>query len=131
MKSAVIEPASSVPTVRGWTMADLAELVKARLTFLVLITAAVGFYLGGTGADELLGAVPCCLGTALAAAGAAALNQWWEHKLDAIMIRTRSRPIPAGRILPRQGLLIGAFSASPALFIWPCWLTCSARFSPR
>ena len=48
------------------------------------------------------------LGTALAAAGAAALNQWWEHKFDAIMVRTQTRPIPAGRMFPREGLIVGA-----------------------
>jgi protoheme IX farnesyltransferase len=48
------------------------------------------------------------LGTAAAAAGAAALNQWWEHRLDALMHRTQSRPVPAGRMRPIEALLIGA-----------------------
>src|SRR5207244_1964587 len=39
--------------------------------------------------------------------GAAALNQWWEYKFDAIMLRTRGRPIPSGRMLPREGLIAG------------------------
>ncbi len=47
-------------------------------------------------------------GTALAAAGAAALNQWWERHLDALMHRTRTRPIPAGRMLPRDALVLGS-----------------------
>jgi protoheme IX farnesyltransferase len=46
-------------------------------------------------------------GTALAAAGAAALNQWWERRLDALMHRTRSRPIPAGRMQARDALILG------------------------
>ena len=50
MKTAVIEP-PAVPLERGWTMADLAELVKARLTFLVLVTTAVGFYARLAGTD--------------------------------------------------------------------------------
>jgi protoheme IX farnesyltransferase len=108
MKMAVVEPAASVPIERGWTMADLAELVKARLTFLVLITTAVGFYLGAPALISLWALSHAVLGTALAAASAAALNQWWEYKLDAIMLRTRKRPIPAGHLLPRQGLMIGA-----------------------
>jgi protoheme IX farnesyltransferase len=106
MKTAVIEPAA-VPLERGWTMADFAELVKARLTFLVLVTTAVGFYLGWEGPLNFLALAHAVLGTAFAAAGAAALNQWWEHRFDAIMLRTRTRPIPAGRMLPREGLITG------------------------
>jgi protoheme IX farnesyltransferase len=106
MKTAVIEP-PAVPIERGWTMADLAELVKARLTFLVLITTAVGFYAGWRGPMDYVALLHVVFGTALAAGGAAALNQWWEHKYDAIMVRTRARPIPAGRMTPREGLAVG------------------------
>jgi heme o synthase len=107
MKTAVIEPAA-VPIERGWTMADLAQLVKARLTFLVLVTTAVGFYAGWRGAMDYVALIHTVLGTALAAGGAAALNQWWEHKYDAIMVRTQTRPIPSGRMLPREGFVVGA-----------------------
>ena len=106
MKTVVIEPAA-VAIERGWTMADLAELVKARLTFLVLLTTAVGFYLGWRGPMDFVALLHAVFGTALAAGGAAALNQWWEHKYDAIMIRTQMRPIPAGRMTPREGLIVG------------------------
>jgi protoheme IX farnesyltransferase len=106
MKTAVIEP-TAVPIERGWTMADLAELVKARLTFLVLLTTAVGFYLGWRGPMNFAALLHAVFGTALAAGGAAALNQWWEHKYDAIMIRTQMRPIPSGRMIPREGLIVG------------------------
>ena len=87
---------------------DLFELVKARLTLLVLLTTAVGFYLGVEGPVNLVALLHAVLGTALAAAGAAALNQWWEHQLDALMHRTQSRPVPAGRMRPREALIIGA-----------------------
>ena len=107
MKTAVIEP-PAVPMERGWTMADLGQLVKARLTFLVLITTAVGFYAGWRGPIDFGALLHAVFGTALAAGGAAALNQWWEHKYDAIMVRTRGRPIPAGRMTPREGLVVGA-----------------------
>ena len=46
-------------------------------------------------------------GTALSAAGAAALNQWWERADDARMKRTRDRPLPAGRMAPSDALLTG------------------------
>jgi len=106
MKTAVMEP-DAVAVERSSTMADLAELVKARLTFLVLVTAAVGFYAGWQGPMNYLALFHVVFGTALAASGAAALNQWWEHRYDAIMIRTQGRPIPAGRMSARQGVIIG------------------------
>jgi protoheme IX farnesyltransferase len=87
---------------------DLVELVKARLTLLVLLTTAVGFYLGAEGPINFIALAHTVFGTALAAAGAAALNQWWEYKLDALMHRTQSRPVPAGRMRPREALIVGA-----------------------
>ena len=86
---------------------DLIELVKARLTLLVLLTAAVGFYLGAEEPINWTALLHTVLGTAAAAAGAAALNQWWEYKLDALMHRTRSRPVPAGRMRPAEAVIIG------------------------
>jgi len=108
MRAVVIESPAR-PIERAWTMADLAELVKARLTLLVLVTTAVGFYLGWTGPFDFLPLFHAVVGTALAAASAAALNQWREYPFDSIMLRTRMRPIPAGRMSPRDGLLIGIF----------------------
>jgi protoheme IX farnesyltransferase len=84
------------------------ELVKARLTLLVLLTTAVGFYLGAEGATNWTAMLHTVFGTAAAAAGAAALNQWWEHKLDAMMHRTRARPVPAGRMPPIEAVVIGS-----------------------
>ena len=87
---------------------DFVELVKARLTLLVLLTTAVGFYLGASNGFGAIALAHAVFGTAMAAAGAAALNQWWERRLDALMHRTRERPIPAGRMSPGGGLIIGA-----------------------
>src|SRR5205807_7697772 len=86
---------------------DLVELVKARLTLLVLLTTAVGFYLGAENPINYAALLHTVFGTAAAAAGAAALNQWWERKLDALMHRTRSRPVPAGRMRPRDAVVLG------------------------
>jgi protoheme IX farnesyltransferase len=110
MKSAAIpaeiDPAISA-TGRRRFMSDFAELVKARLTLLVLLTTAVGYYLAAVGPINPAGLFHAVFGTALAAAGAAALNQWWERRLDALMHRTKTRPIPAGRMLPRDALILG------------------------
>jgi protoheme IX farnesyltransferase len=78
------------------------------LTFLVLVTTAAGFYLASSARLNYLLMANAVFGAALAAAGASALNQWWERRLDALMERTRARPLPAGRMSPAAGLIIGA-----------------------
>jgi protoheme IX farnesyltransferase len=106
MKSAAVPAEIDAPIPKRF-VSDFAELVKARLTLLVLLTTAVGYYLGARGPINFPGLFHAVFGTALAAAGAAALNQWWERRLDALMHRTRSRPIPAGRMSPRDALILG------------------------
>jgi protoheme IX farnesyltransferase len=106
MKTAALENANLAPS-RNRVVADLAELVKARLTLLVLVTTAVGFYLGSESPTDYVALFHAVFGTAAAAAGAAALNQWWERRDDALMRRTKTRPIPSGRMPPLQALLVG------------------------
>lgn len=74
-----------------------ADLGKARLSLLVVVTAAVGFVMAG-GAVDWVKLVLVCFGVMLAAGSANALNQLWEIERDARMPRTKSRPLPAGRI---------------------------------
>jgi len=116
VKTVTINPASAdevaavrKPASTSRPVADFAELVKARLTLLVLLTTAVGFYLGAPEGFEPLAFFHAVFGTALAAAGAAALNQWWERQLDALMHRTMRRPLPGGRMLPRDAIFVGGF----------------------
>ena len=78
------------------TFAIWSDLVKMRLTVLVLLTTLAGFYAGTEGATDWALLAHALLGTALVACGAAALNQWWEREHDAKMPRTETRPIPAG-----------------------------------
>jgi protoheme IX farnesyltransferase len=93
-------------------LSDLAELVKARLSLLVLSTTLVGFLLGqGREPISWIALAATLVGTALSACGAAALNQWWERDVDALMRRTRTRPLPAGRMHPTDALLFGIFFA--------------------
>jgi protoheme IX farnesyltransferase len=111
MKTATVrvdEPPANDPTSR-WS--DLSQLVKARLTFLVLITTAVGFYLAESPVN-LAGLIHVIVGAGLAAAGASALNQWWERDLDALMLRTRARPVPSGRMAPHHALMFGGMLAA-------------------
>jgi protoheme IX farnesyltransferase len=103
---------------KGRVALDVMELVKARLTMLVLVTTAVGFYLGADDSFAPIRLFHVVLGTALAAAGAAALNQWWERQFDGLMHRTRTRPIPAGRMLARDALLLGSvFSVAGVVYL--------------
>src|SRR6266481_9859411 len=107
MKTAIVDN-PTVASSRPNFVSDLAELVKARLTLLVLLTTAVGFYLGAEPPINYRALIHTVFGTAAAAAGAAALNQWWERRADALMRRTKTRPIPAGRMAPLQAFVLGA-----------------------
>jgi heme o synthase len=98
---------------------DLIALTKPRITLLVLVTGAAGACLapGHVGARALLLSL---VGTALIVGSANALNMWWERDVDALMARTRNRPLPAGRmsadVALAFGLGLGVVSA-PMLFL--------------
>lgn len=85
-------------------LADLWELTKPGITGLVLVTTAVGFYLASTGPPDAVLALHALWGTGLLAAGTNALNQFAERDIDAGMRRTRTRPLPAGRLRPGTAL---------------------------
>ncbi|MFO0604933.1 MAG: heme o synthase [Polyangiales bacterium] len=90
------------------TMRDVIALTKPRLMSLVLFTTVGGIWMAGASvATER--AVLCVVGTLLAVAGAHTLNSWMERDSDALMERTRRRPLPAGRIDPRLALALGVF----------------------
>ena len=92
-----------------------ADLVKARLTALVLLTTLVGFYLGWRGAMNFALMFNTLAATALVAAGAAALNQLLERDYDARMRRTQSRPLPSGRMQPTTVMIFGGVSSVAGL----------------
>ena len=87
--------------------ADYFELAKPRVVLMVLITAFVGFYLGSAQVPNYLRLLQMLFGTALAAGGTLALNQYLERDTDALMERTRRRPLPDGRVQPREALWFG------------------------
>jgi protoheme IX farnesyltransferase len=95
--------------------AVIADLVKARLTALVLLTTFVGFFLGERGAVNFLLMFHALFGTALVAAGAAALNQFLEREHDAKMRRTASRPLPSGRLQPATVAIFGGLCSVAGL----------------
>jgi protoheme IX farnesyltransferase len=86
---------------------DYLELTKPRITLLILICTAVGYWFGCGASFHWTILAHALLGTALLASGTSALNQWYEVDSDAKMRRTRLRPLPAGRIKRRHGLTFG------------------------
>src|ERR1051326_5916304 len=88
-------------------MRDYFELIKPRITLLILVCAAVGYWFGCRGLFHPITLANTLLRTALPASGTSALNQWYEADSDAKMHRTRLRPIPAGRVTRRRALLFG------------------------
>ena len=98
---------NEVQIARRGQFAIWSELVKLRLTTMVLITTAMGFYLASANAFDWRMLLHALFGTGLLACGAAALNQYLEKEFDAKMSRTANRPIPAGHIRPERALLAG------------------------
>lgn len=88
-------------------VSDFLELTKPRVVVMVLATTFVGFYLGSLGLPNWMRIVQTLIGTALAAGGTLALNQYIEREVDAKMERTRFRPLPAGRIQSTAALSFG------------------------
>lgn len=112
---AVAQTLSAPETAAKTSFAVFSDLIKMRLTTLVLLTTAVGFYLGNRGATDWILLFHALLGTALVASGAAALNQLIEREHDAKMERTEDRPLPSGRLQPETVLIGGALAAGVGL----------------
>lgn len=100
-------------------MNDLLVLTKVRLNSLVVFTTAGGYYMGAVGPIHPWLMLNACIGTALVASGAAALNQIQEREIDGLMERTRNRPMVQGRMgLGQANLVAYALSALGAAMLW-------------
>ncbi len=93
------------------------ELSKPRMVLMILVTTVAGFHLGSPPAMDFTILGHLAAGTALAAAGALALNQLLERDTDAMMERTRTRPLPGGKLLPIEALGFGAATTIAGL-LW-------------
>lgn len=102
-----VAPVTAPGAVSGSAARTWSELFKARLTALVLLTTTLGFYFGAR--DGLGGWLfwETLVATAFLASGAAALNQYLERDVDALMTRTRGRPLPSGAISALTALQVG------------------------
>jgi heme o synthase len=112
-----IAPAALAGTRRASTLGDYLELTKPRLNLLVVVTSAGGFYLASPGGPSLAGIAAASIGTALVAGGAAVLNQVAERDTDALMDRTRSRPLPSDRVTAEDARWFGAALAAAGVLL--------------
>ena len=115
-----VEPVES----EAGLMQDLMTLTKARLSLLVIVTTFVGFCMATRGPIDWLPLISATLGTALAAAAAAVLNQYMESHVDRLMERTRHRPLPGGRMKPATALWLGIALGTVGI-AW-LWFTANA-----
>jgi protoheme IX farnesyltransferase len=123
---------AALPRARGRVAGDLFMLTKPRVVLMVLITTVVGYYVGLTGAADYGRLAALLLGTALAAGGTLALNMYWERELDGLMERTRTRPLPEGRLTPLEALLFGAaltVAGLAVLLVGAGWLAAAVVFA--
>jgi protoheme IX farnesyltransferase len=101
---------------------------------MVLVTTVVGYYVGLAGPPDYGRLIALVIGTLLAAGGTLALNQYWERDVDALMERTRTRPLPEGRLAPLEALLFGAGLTAAGLAVlalgvgWLATLVTAATF---
>ncbi|HEV7241175.1 MAG TPA: heme o synthase, partial [Thermoanaerobaculia bacterium] len=115
----------AIEAPRRRVVSDYLELSKSRIVFMVVITTAAGFLFAAKKVDPIL-LLHTLIGTALVAAGTNALNQYVERAHDAKMHRTRTRPLPDGRITPRAALLFSsAIAVAGTLYLGLAvnWLT--------
>ncbi|MGI8494421.1 MAG: heme o synthase, partial [Pyrinomonadaceae bacterium] len=89
-------------------LAAYSELTKPRIAFLLVLTAAAGFYLGSDKGFNWLLFFNSMLGITLLSFGVATLNQYIERNIDKLMERTANRPLPSGRLSPTEALVFGA-----------------------
>ena len=113
--------------IREASVGDYIALMKPRVMSLVVFTAVVGLMVTPAHLHPVLGfAALLCI--AIGAGAAGALNMWYDADVDAVMSRTSRRPIPAGRVLPREALAFGltlAIGSIVALGLVANWLAAS------
>jgi heme o synthase len=114
----------------------LVELTKPRLSMMAIFSAMLGYLASTPATQDYLNFIFLLLGTALAAGGAAVLNQWMEREEDAYMKRTAERPLPTGAIDPGVAFVFGIILSAGSLVClalgvnyWACGLTAATLVS--
>ena len=102
--------------ILGWRMriAAFVELTKPRIAFMLVLTSAAAFYMGSKGPFDLVLFANAMIGIAILAFGVATLNQYVERSTDALMDRTKNRPLPSFRLAPIEALVFGVVQCAVA-----------------
>ena len=113
----MIKPAAdviiaAVPRDRSQVARDLVALSKPRVLLMVLASTLTGYFLALDGPADFARVIHVLIGTFMAAGGTLALNQYVERDVDALMERTRRRPLPDHRLQPLEALLFAGVLTS-------------------
>lgn len=103
-------------TTSAASVRDYLELMKPRIMMLVVFTAAAGLVAAPSGIHWLTGAA-ALLAVALGSGAAGAINMWYDADIDAVMTRTSTRPLPAGRVQASDALSLGIFMSIMSVII--------------
>src|SRR5262245_15233102 len=101
---------------------QLFQLSKPRVVSLIVFTAVIGMFLATPGMVPLQALIAGTLGIALTAGAAAAVNCLVEQKIDAVMARTRGRPLPRGTVTSAETLIFAGVVGGAGLFILWQWV---------
>lgn len=117
-----LDMTASHPQARLASARDYVELMKPRIMMLVVFTALAGLVAAvgvtGQGINPVLASV-AVLAVALGSGAAGAINMWYDSDIDAVMVRTSTRPIPSGAVPRSEALAMGMImSALSVLLMW-------------
>src|SRR3989442_10893833 len=120
----MIKPAAdviiaAVPRDRSQVARDLVALSKPRVLLRIPATPASGYFLALDGPADFARVIHVLIGTFMAAGGTLALNQYVERDVDALMERTRRRPLPDHRLQPLEALLFAGVLTSAGVMYLP------------
>ncbi len=109
LSNSLTEPQTQNLNHTGLSQGDVSDffaLLKPRVMFLVVFTALVGMVISHPDVNPVLAFVSLLM-IAVGGGASGCLNMWWDADIDAVMTRTRKRPIPAGKIQPGEALAFG------------------------
>jgi heme o synthase len=106
----------ALPGLSSATVGDYLALLKPRVMSLVVFTALVGLVMAPGHIHPVIG-FTALLSIAVGAGAAGALNMWYDSDIDALMSRTRRRPIPAGRVTREEALAFGLVLAGFSVMV--------------
>jgi len=110
-------PVIALETALGNSWHDYLALCKPKVVALMLLTSVVGMFLASPGIVPWRVLIIATFGIACAAGSAAVINQLLDRRIDAIMARTKRRPIPQGKVTAKQALIFAAILASIAMLL--------------